>query len=275
MSDLLEDARQEKYAVGAFSVANMEMVMGTIRAAEELKSPIIIQVAQVRLPYSPIEIFGPLMVAAAREAKVPVAVHFDHGLDLEYIKKALDIGFTSVMIDASLMPIEENISLVKEVRDLADKYGADVEAEVGQLAGSEDGSESNERIYSNPLDVKLLYDKTKIDCIALSIGNAHGLYKKEPKLRFDILEEASKLVPIPLVLHGGSGISDDDFRKCIRGGIQKINVATASFNMVYDYVSKYCNTGKRDYFTMSSAIVNGTYESVSKHIKVFGSNNRA
>ena len=275
MSSLLEDAKKGNYGVGAFSVSNMEMVMGAIKAAEDLKSPIILQVAQVRLPYSPIEVFGPLMVAAAKEASVPVVVHFDHGLDLDYIKKALELGFTSVMIDASLKPIDENIRLVQEVKALADQYDADVEAEVGQLAGSEDGTEGYERIYSDPLDVKKLYDSTKIQCIALSIGNAHGLYKKEPKLRFDILEETTKLVPVPLVLHGGSGISDEDFRKCIKGGIRKINVATASYNNVEQAVRDYCKTDIRDYFTMSNAMVNGTYSSVSKHIKVFGSNNRA
>lgn len=274
MSKLLLEAQDKNYGVGAFSVANMEMVLGAIKAAEELKSPIILQVAQVRLPYSPLKIFGPLMIAASKAAKVPVAVHLDHGLDIETVKIALELGFTSVMIDASMLPIDENISLVKTVKELADKYGADVEAEVGQLAGSEDGSVDHEMLYSNPDEVEKLYLKTNLDAIALSIGNAHGLYKSEPKLNFTVLEEARKKVPVPLVLHGGSGISDEDFRKCIAGGIRKINVATATFLAVENAVREYCTGEKRDYFSLSNAMVNGAYENVSRHIKVFQSDHK-
>ncbi len=269
MSSILKDATDKDYGVGAFSVSNMEMVMGAVKAAEDLNSPIILQVAQVRLPYSPIEIFGPVMIAAAKQSKVPIAVHFDHGTDLECIKKALDIGFTSVMIDASMKTIDENIEIVKKVKELANTYGADVEAEVGQLAGSEDGSIDNDMIYSNPDHVWKLYNNTHVDAIALSFGNAHGLYKKEPKLRFDILEEARKKVPTPLVLHGGSGISSQDYKRCIKGGIRKINVATASYNMVEEYVKEYCKTDEHNYFAMSDSMVRGAYTSVSKHIEVF------
>lgn len=275
MTSLLEGASKNNYAVGAFSVSNMEMVMGAVEAAEDLNSPIILQVAQVRLAYSPIEIFGPLMIAAAKEAKVPIAVHFDHGIDIDYIKKALDLGFTSVMIDASMKAIDENIESVNWVMELAKPYNADVEAEVGQLAGSEDGSVDHEMIYSRPDDVVKLYEKTGVDAIALSFGNAHGLYKQEPKLKFDILEEANNKVPIPLVLHGGSGVSPQDFRKCIKSGIRKINVATASYNMVEQYVRDYCKSDKQDYFIMSNSMVMGAYESVSRHIKIFGSDNKA
>jgi fructose-bisphosphate aldolase, class II len=274
MSKLLKDASVNHYGVGAFSVANMEMVLGAIQAAEEFKSPIILQVAQVRLPYSPLKVFGPLMIAAAKAAKVPVAVHLDHGLDIDTIKLALELGFTSVMIDASALPIDENIAMVLKVKVLADQYGADVEAEVGQLAGSEDGSVDHEMLYSDPEEVLKLYTKTNLDAIALSIGNAHGLYKKEPKLNFKILEEARKRVPIPLVLHGGSGISDEDFRKCIAGGIRKINVATATFLSVEEAVRQYCKEEKRDYFSMSKAMVCGSYANVSRHIKVFQSDNK-
>jgi fructose-bisphosphate aldolase class II len=274
MSKLLKEAEDKNYGVGAFSVANMEMVLGAIKAAEELNSPIILQVAQVRLPYSPIEVFGPLMIAAAKASRVPVAVHLDHGLDIETVKQALELGFTSVMIDASMLPIDENISLVQKVKEVAKRYGADVEAEVGQLAGSEDGSVDHEMLYSNPEDVEKLYQKTNLEAIALSIGNAHGLYKKEPKLNFTVLEEARKRVSIPLVLHGGSGISDEDFRKCIAGGIRKLNVATATFLSVEKEVREYCKGENHDYFTMSAAMVQGAYENVSRHIKVFQSNNR-
>ncbi|GAA4296196.1 class II aldolase [Anaerocolumna aminovalerica] len=275
MSQLLEEAQKGNYGIGAFSVANMEMVMGAIKAAEELKSPIILQIAQVRLPYSPLSMIGPLMVAAAKTAAVPVAVHLDHGLDLEVVKQALDLGFTSVMIDASQLPIEENISIVKKVIEIAKPYGASVEAEVGQLAGSEDGSVDNEMLYSDPDEVEELYKNTNLDAIALSIGNAHGLYKQEPKLNFSILEQARKRVPVPLVLHGGTGISVTDFRNCIAGGVRKLNVATATFLSVENAVREYSKGEKKDYFLMSSAMVQGTYENVSKHIKIFQSDNKA
>lgn len=274
MSELLIKAGNEKYGVGAFSVANMEMVLGAIKAAEELNSPIILQVAQVRLPYSPISLFGPLMIAAAKASRVPIAVHLDHGLDIETVKQALELGFTSVMIDASHLPIDDNIGMVRKVKEIAHQYGADVEAEVGQLAGSEDGSIDHEMLYSDPNEVEKLYKETKLDAIALSIGNAHGLYKKEPKLNFKILEEAKKRVPVPLVLHGGSGISDDDFRRCIAGGICKVNVATATFLSVEKEVREYCRGDVHDYFKMSAAMVNGAYQNVSRHIKVFQSDNR-
>ncbi len=275
MSTILSRAEKENYGVGAFSVANMEMVMGAIQAAEECSSPIILQVAQVRLPYSPLDLFGPLMLAAAKKAKVPVAVHFDHGLEIQAIHDALELGFTSVMIDASHLPLDQNIELVKKVKKLADRYGASVEAEVGQLGGSEDGSVDHKMFFSDPREVKLLHEHTGVDAIALSIGNAHGLYKDEPKLKFGILEETKQIVQVPLVLHGGSGISAEDFRKCIRLGIRKINIATANFLSVEAAAREHCREDKRDYFSLSAAMVQGMKKNVIEHIKIFQSNERA
>ncbi len=269
MKDILLNAEKEGRGVGAFSVADMEMIMGAVKAAEELASPIILQIAEVRLPYSPLDKIAPMMIAAAKNASVPVAVHFDHGLTTEVIRQALDLGFTSVMIDASKLPIEENIKRTLEVRKLADRYGASVEAEVGQLGVSEDGSGDAAKIHSDPMEVKRLYEETGVDAIALSIGNQHGFYKAEPKLNFEILKEANKLVPVPLVLHGGSGISDEDFRKCIRNGITKINVATATFCAVKNAASDYLKNEKTDYFSMSDAMMKGAYENIKRHIKVF------
>lgn len=275
MKSLLKKAQEENYGVGAFSVADMEMIMGVIKAAEERRSPAILQIAQVRLPYSPLPLIGPMMIAAAKNASVPIGVHFDHGLDIDVIKEALEIGFTSVMIDASHLPLKQNIEIVARVKELADYYGVAVEAEVGQLAGSEDGTVNQTMYYSDPLEVKKLYDNTGVDAIALSIGNAHGLYKSVPKLNFNILEQSRKLVDVPLVLHGGTGISDEDFRACIQGGIRKVNIATANFIAVEESVRTYCLGEKRDYFTMSNAMVEGTYEEVARHMDVFGSTGKA
>ncbi len=269
MKDLLLKAEKEGYGVGAFSVANMEMILGAVKAAEELKVPMILQIAQVRLPYSPLDKIAPMMVAAAKNASVPVAVHFDHGLDVNKIHEALELGFTSVMIDASKLPIGENIKITSEVRKLADKYGASVEAEVGQLGVSEDGTGDSSKIHSDPSEVKRLYEETGVDAIALSIGNQHGFYKAAPKLNFDILDEANSLVPVPLVLHGGSGICDADFRKCIEHGITKINVATATFCAVKDAAADYLKQDNTDYFSMSDAMMKGAYENIKRHMKVF------
>ncbi len=275
MSKLLKKAEDEFYGIGAFNVANMEMIMGAVQAAEELKSPIILQVAQVRLPYSPLHILGPMMVAAAKASTVPIAVQLDHGMDLETIKQALDIGFSSVMIDASHLPIEENIRMVQKVKEMSRAYEATVEAEVGQLGGSEGDAVDQAMLHSDPLHVEMLYQNARPDAIALSIGNAHGLYKQEPHLQFDLLLEAKKKVPIPLVLHGGSGISDEDFRKCIAGGMRKINIATATFHSVEHAVRGYCQKEEINYFKMSNAMVQGAYENVYRHIKVFQSDNKA
>lgn len=275
MSSILTRADKENYGVGAFSVANMEMVMGAIQAAEDCSSPIILQVAQVRLPYSPLHLLGPVMLAAAKKASVPVAVHFDHGLDITVIREALELGFTSVMIDASHLPIDQNIEQVKKVKELADRYGASVEAEVGQLGGSEDGSKDLEMFFSDPKEVKQLYEHTGVDAIALSIGNAHGLYKKEPRLKFEILEETKRIVQVPLVLHGGSGISPEDFRNCIRLGIRKVNIATANFLSVEAAARNHCNEDKKDYFKLSDSMVSGMRANVTEHINIFQSNDKA
>lgn len=275
MKTLLQEAQSNKYGVGAFNVANMEMVMGVIKAAEEKGSPAIIQIAQARLPYSPLHLLGPVMVAAAEHSSVPIAVHFDHGLEEERIKEALDLGFTSVMIDASHLPLEQNIEITSRIKELAASYGASVEAEVGQLSGSEDGSTENQAYYSAPREVKELFENTGVEAIALSIGNAHGLYKKEPKLNFDILRATRELVPVPLVLHGGTGISDEDFRTSIQNGICKINIATANFLAAEAGVREYCRQEDRNYFKMSRAMVHSTYENAARHMDVFESSGKA
>lgn len=219
MKKLLEQARAENRGVGAFSVGNMEMVKGALQAAEELRTSIILQIAEVRLKHSPLALMGPMMVQAAKEAKVDVAVHLDHGLTLETVQKALDLGFTSVMFDSSLYPFEENIARTKQVVELARRYGATVEAELGLVGGSEDGKAGHGIRCTDPADAEVFCRETGVDALAVAIGNAHGNYPVAPELAFDVLEEIHRRVHIPLVLHGGSGITDEDFRKAISLGI--------------------------------------------------------
>lgn len=270
MKDLLRRAEEKNIGCGAFSVGNMEMVRGAIRAAEELDTPIILQIAEVRLKNSPLHLMGPMMVQAAKEAKVDVAVHLDHGLTFETVDKALELGFTSVMLDASTLPFEENIDKVKTVVEKARKYGATVEAELGLVGGSEDGSCDHGIRCTDPDDAVVYARETGIDALAVAIGNAHGNYPVAPTLAFDVLEKIHEKVDIPLVLHGGSGITDKDFQKAISLGIRKVNIATASFNSLTAHVEKYMeSTDKHNFFDLNEAMVQGTYENVKRHILVF------
>lgn len=270
MKDLLRCAEEKNIGCGAFSVGNMEMVRGAIRAAEELDTPIILQIAEVRLKNSPLHLMGPMMVQAAKEAKVDVAVHLDHGLTFETVDKALELGFTSVMLDASTLPFEENIARVKAVVEKARKYGATVEAELGLVGGSEDGSCDHGIRCTDPDDAVVYERETGIDALAVAIGNAHGNYPVAPTLAFDVLEKIHEKVDIPLVLHGGSGITDKDFQRAISLGIRKVNIATASFNSLTAHVEKYMeSTDKHNFFDLNDAMVQGTYENVKRHILVF------
>ena len=276
MKPLLEKAKKEGYAVGSFSVANMEMVLGVLKAVEETKSPAIIQIAEVRLNHSPLELIGPLMVAAAKNSPMPVAVHFDHGKTTEKIKQALDIGFTSVMFDGSHLPFEENSAVTASVKQLAAGYGADCEGEIGCVGGSEDGSENIAINCTSPEQAHEFSEKTGVDALAVAIGNAHGNYKQAPKLRFDILEETAALVKAPLVLHGGTGILPDDFRKCIKLGISKINIATATFDSVEQSArAAYDANSIKGYYDLQTAEVEGAYRNALRHIEIFGCSGKA
>ena len=270
MKKLLEQAETEGFGIGAFSVGNMEMIMGAVQAAEELQTPIILQIAEVRLKNSPLEFVGPMMVSAAQKAKVDIAVHLDHGLTMETVKAALNMGFTSVMLDASTSPFEENISKTQEVVQLAKTFGATVEAELGLVGGSEDGSSDHGINCTNPSDAKVFVEQTGIDALAIAIGNAHGNYPVAPRLQFGVLKAIKEAVNIPLVLHGGSGITDEDFQKAISLGIKKVNIATASFNSLTEYVRRYfADNDTYNYFDLDKAMIKGTYENVKRHIKVF------
>lgn len=276
MKDLLADSEKGNYAVGSFSVANMEMVLGVIKAAEELNAPIILQIAEVRLKQSPLEVIGPLMVAAAENADIPVAVHFDHGKTIEKIGEALDIGFTSVMFDGSHLPLDENIEMTKKVIDMAKDYEAAVEAEIGCVGGSEDGSEDIAINCTKVEDAVKFEKETGVDALAIAIGNAHGNYKSTPELRFDILQQVDAATSTPLVLHGGTGITPDDFVKCSKTGIKKINIATATFDMVEKTVRDCYNSNNiNGYYDLQAAEVEGAYQNAKRHILIFGTDNKA
>ena len=216
------------------------------------------------------------MLAAAKNAKVPVAVHLDHGTTIGCIKEALELGFTSVMFDGSHLPFEENVQKTKEVVALARKYGAAVEAEIGCVGGSEDGSTDIAMRCTSPTQAKEFYEKTGVDALAIAIGNAHGFYKDAPELRFDILEEVAATVPVPLVLHGGTGIEPEDFIKCHQKGIKKINIATATFASCESKVREGYEKGEiKGYYDLHQKEIEGARENAKRHIEIFWSQNKA
>lgn len=270
MDELMEKAARHRQGVGSFSVGNMEMVKGVIEAAEFSETPVILQIAEVRLKDSPLELMGPMMVEAAKSSDMPIAVHLDHGMTMKTIQKATDYGFTSVMLDASSFSFEENVKKTRQIVELAKGYDACVEAELGIVGGSEDGSEDHEIQCTDPVQARQFVERTGIDALAVAIGNAHGEYKTVPRLQFEVLEEISAKCAIPLVLHGGSGISDDDFRRAISLGIRKVNIATASFNQLTLAAEKYLHEKSTpNYFDLSHAMTEGVYKNVLHHIDVF------
>ena len=215
--------------MGLFNTVNLEMARGVLAAAEEQNAPVIIGTAEVLLPYGPLEELSWLLLPMARRAKVPVVVHLDHGLHYETCRRALELGFTSVMYDCSTDPYEENVRKVREMVELAHSYGATVEAELGHVGDNPaEGSApvSPEACYTSPEEARDFVEKTGVDALAVAVGTAHGAYRFPPKLDFDRISRIAQAVHVPLVLHGGSGLSDDDFREAIRRGIAKVNIFT-------------------------------------------------
>jgi len=232
LKQIMNLCEARKCAVGSFNTPNLESVMAVISAAEELDVPVIIQHAQVHESIMPIRIIGPIMVEMAKRAKVPVCVHLDHGETLDYICKALSLGFTSVMYDGSVLSFEENMANTKLVVSFAKQTGASVEAEIGCMGKRENGDGSAgdgidpEKIYTDPEQAKIFVEETGIDALACSFGTTHGVYLSEPKLDFSVVENVRKKAGIPVVMHGGSGVSAKDFKTAIEKGVRKVNYYT-------------------------------------------------
>lgn len=228
LKQILADAEKEKYAVGSFNTPNMTSLRAVIGAAEELNRPVIIMHAQIHeeMGLCKMEEIAPVMLMFAERAKVPVCVHLDHGADLDYVKKGLELGFTSVMYDGSVLPTEENVKNTKEAVLAAKKTGASVEAEIGSMGAREGGDGGSASIYTDPdAAVKFVAD-TGIDALACAFGTAHGFYKESPKLDFERLSEIYSRIDVPIVMHGGSGVGEKDYREVIKRGVRKVNYYT-------------------------------------------------
>ena len=232
LNEILAIAEERKCAIGAFNTPNLECVTAVLNAAEKLNVPVMITHAELHESVAPLAVIGPVMVQAAKNAKVPVCVHLDHCETLSYMEQALKMGFSGVMYDGSTMPYEENVANTKIAVAMAKEYGANVEAEIGQLASREGGTEENAGgpVYTDPdLAVKFCAE-TGIDALAPSFGTAHGIYKSKPVLDLERVKVIAEKTKLPLVMHGGSGVSDEDYRIAIQNGIRKINY--------YSYMSK-------------------------------------
>ena len=229
LKEILKIAEAEGCAIGSFNTPNLESLSAVIGAAEELKRPVIIMHAQLHeeMGICSLDTIGRIMIMAAEKASVPVCVHLDHGTDLSYIKSALDLGFTSVMYDGSALPFAANSANTQIEVSQAAKYGASVEGEIGSMGSREGGEKSDtEEMYTKPDDAVRFTKETGINALACSFGTAHGIYKAAPKLDFERVEKIKSFVNVPLVMHGGSGISEEGFRKAISCGIRKINYYT-------------------------------------------------
>lgn len=228
LKNILKIAEAKKCAIGSFNTPNFESLKAVISAAEELNQPVIIMHAQVHeeMGLCKMDEIAPIMLFMADRASVPVCVHLDHGTDLDYVKKGLDLGFTSVMYDGSTLPDEINFANTAIAVEMAQETGASVEAEIGSMGARESGTEGGESIYTTPDAAKKFSEETGIDALACAFGTAHGIYLKEPKLDFARLDKINKITNVPIVMHGGSGVSHEDYKKVIALGVRKINYYT-------------------------------------------------
>ena len=275
LTEILKIAEEKNIAIGMFNATGFDSLQAVIAAAEELDQPVIIAHAEVHNVYNDVSLVGPAMIAMAKNAKVPVCVHLDHGTSLEMIWRALRIGFTSVMIDASALPYEENLALTKQVTEVAHAMGASVEAELGRLVTGESGEKSEglvspEDFYTDPAEAKEFCAQTGIDALAIAFGTAHGFYTAQPKLDFGVVKSVADATGLPLVMHGGSGVSDEGFRQAIANGIRKINYYSYMSKAGYEAAKKVIEEGKTGYLhDVEFAAMKAMKEDVKKAIRVF------
>ena len=274
LNDVLKKAQAGKYAVGLFNTTDSDMLQAVIEAAEELNSPVVIGTAEVLLPYGELQLIAPSVIAAAKRAKVPVVVHYDHGLTFDRCMEALKLGFSSVMYDGSAKDYETNLAETREIVKIAHSFGASVEGEIGHVGQASDGDEDLTDMYTTPEEARAYIDATGVDALAIAIGSAHGVYKKKPMLNIERLKEIRATIDTPLVLHGGSGLSDDDFRNTIREGIAKVNIFT-DLCLAGDRATTDGNAQGIGYLPTRNLKVQYIKEAVKEKIRLFGSENKA
>ena len=274
LKEILKTAEEKKCAVGMFNATGFDSLQAVIGAAEELDEPVILAHAEVHNVYNDISFVGPAMIAAARNARVPVCVHLDHGVTMKMVCRALRLGFTSVMIDTSALPFEENLRVTKEVTRIAHDMGADVEAELGRLVTGEDGKKETDadpsEFYTRADEAARFARESGIDALAVAFGTSHGFYKAQPKLDFRVVRDCAAATGLPLVMHGGSGVSDEGFRKAIEAGIRKINYYSYMSKAGYDAAAAAIASQKYKYLhDVEYAAMQAMKEDVKRAISVF------
>lgn len=277
MNEVLYDAKKKRYAVGLFNAVNLELARGIIAAAERTGSPVIMGTAEVLFPYGPLEEVSYYLLPMAKKAKVPVVIHLDHGLKKETCLKALELGFSSIMYDCSTDSYDENVRKVKEMADIAHSFGATIEGELGHVGDNEGSAEGSSHLsdpskfFTDPKMAKDYVEKTGVDALAIAVGNAHGAYKLPPKLDFDRIRTIAKTVNVPLVLHGGSGLTDDDFKRAIQEGISKVNIFTdINVAAVKAEFSRFTDMNK-GIIDLIPAAVEAIRQETMKKMELFGS----
>ena len=246
LKEILKYAEDNNCAIGMFNATGLDSIKAIIEAAEELNTPVILAHAEVHNIYNDISLIGPIMLDVAKRAKVKVCVHLDHGTSLEMIKKAIEIGFTSIMIDASSLEFKDNIKLTKKVVSMCHPLNISVEGEIGRIKSLDDTSD-NEYYYTKASEAEIFVKETGVDALAIAFGTQHGFYKETPELKIDVIKNVKKVVNIPLVMHGGSGLSKEQFKKCIDAGIRKINYYSYMSKAGYDAAKKVIKSNKTNY----------------------------
>ena len=281
MNEVLIPAKKNQYAVGLFNAVNLELARGIISAAESTRSPVIMGTAEVLLPYGPLEEVSYYLIPMAKKASVPVVIHLDHGLSFDLCVKALDLGFTSVMYDCSTDTYEENVRKVKEMADIAHSRGATIEGELGHVGDNEGSAEGSSHLadpsayFTDPKMAKDFVERTGVDALAIAVGNAHGAYKLLPKLDFERIRTIANTVDVPLVLHGGSGLTDDDFRKAIKEGISKVNIFTDINVAAVEAQFKRFQSMDKGLIDLIPAAVEAVKQETMKKMALFSSDGKA
>lgn len=269
LKNILKIAEAEGCAVGSFNTPNFESLRAVIGAAEALKQPVIIMHAQVHeeMGLCKMEEIAPVMLFMAERASVPVCVHLDHGTDLDYVRRALELGFTSVMYDGSEQSLDINRANTCIIKEIAERKNISIEAEVGSMGAREAGSGGGESIYTDPEAAAEFVKSTGIDALACAFGTAHGIYLKQPKLDFERVRKIKSMINIPIVMHGGSGVSNEDYKKVISCGVRKINYYTYMAKAGGEAVDKMAD---RTFFhDIAAAAEQGMKENVKAAIRVF------
>lgn len=273
LNDILKKAQFGHYGVGLFNTTDSDMLEAVISAAEEMNSPVVIGTAEILLPYGELKLIAPSIITAAKRASVPVVVHYDHGLTFERCMEALKLGFSSVMFDGSTKSYEDNLKETAEIVKIAHSFGASVEGEIGHVGNADAGDDLLTDMYTTPEEAEEYVKATGVDALAIAIGTAHGVYKKKPMLNIDRLKAIRERIDTPLVLHGGSGLSDDDFINTVKEGIAKVNIFT-DLCLAGERAMKEGLDKKLGYLDIRNLKVEYIKEAVKNKIRLFGSENK-